>query len=411
MSKSVEQLEKELRDFLKKQKEKKVSALPKKEFLSKRKEVKESKREVKVKVKNFYLYVLREIANGLSLKQICKKYSISKQNLNWYVKYLKSRGFIIKVGYGIWEITQKGKDHLFKYDERSSMRKAVLQRSIASPKLNDIYVHSLRVKFPKISDNSRKGFWVDQSDLTYSIKTYHYHNQFTLEKTSKSIIVLLAFNVSGDKPNDFENKFNKELAERLNLAVGYMEENNIEVDRTTKRDIMVEYAIHDPLMRELRNMGFKLGEFLDLQRIREQIFSGGLKQDAYAKIDSTPQTFTRETNDRAYVKKVLSMPEVIDSLDKRLVPTLDKLTEQIELHLEVQNETKEVLKKMGKYFDREDDVDTVYKSMDKPTETDFEVRCPNSSCRKLIPKKAIQRRNNHCPACGMDLSLFPDLIK
>lgn len=60
--------------------------------------------------KNFYLRVLSELKIDTNLTRIRKKLSISKENLNYYLRKLKERGFILKKGTGWYELTKKSEN-------------------------------------------------------------------------------------------------------------------------------------------------------------------------------------------------------------------------------------------------------------------------------------------------------------
>ncbi len=59
--------------------------------------------------RNFYLPILGELKKSTNLKDIQEELSISKQNLNYYLRELKKKGFIYGKGNGWWELTEKGK--------------------------------------------------------------------------------------------------------------------------------------------------------------------------------------------------------------------------------------------------------------------------------------------------------------
>ena len=54
--------------------------------------------------KSFYLTIYEQIKEGIRPSEICKKFNISKQKLNYYLSSLKRAEFIKKIGYGVWEI-------------------------------------------------------------------------------------------------------------------------------------------------------------------------------------------------------------------------------------------------------------------------------------------------------------------
>lgn len=56
------------------------------------------------KSKSFYLTIYDQIKEGNRPSEICKKFAISKQKLNYYLSSLKRSGCIKKIGYGVWEV-------------------------------------------------------------------------------------------------------------------------------------------------------------------------------------------------------------------------------------------------------------------------------------------------------------------
>lgn len=60
--------------------------------------------------KNFYLPILGCLKESTNLSKITKQLSISKQQLNYYLRELKKKGFIYNKGKGWWELTEKGKN-------------------------------------------------------------------------------------------------------------------------------------------------------------------------------------------------------------------------------------------------------------------------------------------------------------
>ena len=64
---------------------------------------------------NFYTPILNLLKTTTNLTKISNKLSISKQNLNYYLKKLKNMGYVIKKDRGWYELTEKSKNST-KYD-------------------------------------------------------------------------------------------------------------------------------------------------------------------------------------------------------------------------------------------------------------------------------------------------------
>ncbi len=67
------------------------------------------------KKNNFYLPILNELKARTNLSEIQKKLSISKQQLNYYIRQLKKFGLIMQKGRGYYEVVKGVKDQLM-YD-------------------------------------------------------------------------------------------------------------------------------------------------------------------------------------------------------------------------------------------------------------------------------------------------------
>lgn len=70
------------------------------------------KKEVKKRLnkKEFYTPILNLLKTTTNLTKISKQLSISKQNLNYYLRNLNKKGYIIKKDKGWWELTEKSKN-------------------------------------------------------------------------------------------------------------------------------------------------------------------------------------------------------------------------------------------------------------------------------------------------------------
>ncbi len=66
--------------------------------------------------KNFYLPVIGILKKTTNLSEICKELSISKQQLNFYLRELQKNGYIFKKGRGWYELTEKSKN-MTNYDK------------------------------------------------------------------------------------------------------------------------------------------------------------------------------------------------------------------------------------------------------------------------------------------------------
>jgi len=61
--------------------------------------------------KAFLIDIINSINDDKNLTQFAHSKSISPQKLNYYIRYLKNQGIIKKIGYGVWELTETGKNY------------------------------------------------------------------------------------------------------------------------------------------------------------------------------------------------------------------------------------------------------------------------------------------------------------
>ena len=59
--------------------------------------------------KIFLLDIINAINKGKNIAQISKDFKVSKQKLQYYIRKLKNKGMIKKIGYGVWKTTKRSK--------------------------------------------------------------------------------------------------------------------------------------------------------------------------------------------------------------------------------------------------------------------------------------------------------------
>lgn len=80
--------------------------------------------------KNLYLTIYDLLKQGLRPSEICEELNIKKQNLQYYLTTLKCGGYIEKIGYGVWEITEK--------EVQKEVQKMTKDGITYSPKIKDL---------------------------------------------------------------------------------------------------------------------------------------------------------------------------------------------------------------------------------------------------------------------------------
>ncbi|RLG58993.1 hypothetical protein DRN87_06105 [Candidatus Geothermarchaeota archaeon] len=135
----------------------------------------------------------------------------------------------------------------------------------------------------------------------------------------------------------------------LYKAISYLYNIGIVVDLDSIKQVNQEYAFnHGYLDDVLRGRPKKAR--VELDRDARGLFNK-LDQKAKAWIDRSYGDLEIETNDLEYARRLLLMPEIIYNLDKKLAPILEELSNQIRLHLEVEERTLSTLEKLSRYIE------------------------------------------------------------
>jgi predicted transcriptional regulator len=285
-------------------------------------------KKYKVSKFNFYFIILNEIKQNNRLPD-----SIYKQKRNWYVSWLKRKGFVKKVGYGSWQITDAG----LKFLEEVKESKERVKQPISLDFVMRIKLPILKeLENPFEPDIERKARGWIRKYKWYNVPFYNYN--LTFEKTPKSMIVHV-HHMEISNPGDIDVitrhvlRFVKEYFATKRIML---------LDDLNASVIFIKGGIYDKNLKELIPPG-QYPEFY-LGRKRAKILEHDPDQEAKVWMDSTPFDWTVHSNDKTYVERYIKMPEVVDSLDKKLIPAIEKLTEQINLHLDVQRATQETMK-------------------------------------------------------------------
>ena len=381
-----------------------------KKWLSEKKEkriVQDSSKIVQKDSSNLNYYVLKIIAEDQKLDRIFKEKNWSKSRLSYYLKPLKEAGLILMVGKGTWELTQKGSLYLHKFDKDFSIRKTPLHRFVSSGTsegLLDVHVHNLRVKFDLIKDDSKSEFWNKMTELAYSRKYYHYDTDFTIEKTSKSVLVLIDIKLSIDDPKLLDDKFIAGIYDKINKAVSLIEGNGIEIDRSKPMDSYVEFAYQTPMTRAYsRLLKLESSPIIYLGRLREKIFKEGSEQEAKAWISmSHPESW--QSTDYLLGERLLKMPDNIQETVRLLqgsLSTQQALANQQLLNISNQRSMIDLLSKMEKSLTEIRREFTVERVLKKPSEDSEILECP--ICHASFSKKLLLFLQLLCPSCHSNL--------
>jgi len=266
-------------------------------------ENKEVKKEVKL---DLYLYTLSYIKRFKSVRGIYqdKSKGITKQRLNYYLQKLKHRNLIKKIGYGVWDITEVGRQEVKKF-------------SLGMKKPIDI--HALAIEVPILKDN--KNFqWDEEIKKRNWIAKYKYNVgkiRLTLEKTTKNIIIYV------------HSRRLRNLTDATGLTIKaliytnhYLRENGFKIDLFSPKINNNHLAIKDEEIE--KNVPKQLSMRLSLNRKAKKVFKGDKDRVARVWTDTSPFRGI-ETNDFEYAENYLRMPERLKNVELGLIRFSDSL--------------------------------------------------------------------------------------
>jgi len=246
------------------------------------------------------LDIMHRVGKHQSSFEIQKRYGWSKQRFFYWMKKLKNLGFINEVSkqFGIYELSQDGKNFYIRY--------------VSSLQPNGIRLHNVSYSYPIISSATLEveKEW-ELRGLNYQLER---RSNCTIVSNGRSIIVNVsslfgkdAFQLLADSQQIAENVINS-LRNR-----GWQ----IDPGKLCRKP---EFAIIDPIAQ-------KIGEQLQLST-------------SEGKIDKSMGVGEIEFFSPAMAQAYIEMPKHI--IEQTLI--MDKLAEQIKLHLEVMQEMKETMK-------------------------------------------------------------------
>jgi len=142
--------------------------------------------------KNFYLTVYDQIKEEIRPSEICKKFNISKQKLNYYLSTLKRSGRIKKIGYGVWEICEE-------FDEKKvkeTIRLTKYQPANIKPDFVRGHAFQFKLKIPKLRNWDKREEILEKKNIKFKRLTHLLGNgqEIMLKDkkiwlTNKSIII------------------------------------------------------------------------------------------------------------------------------------------------------------------------------------------------------------------------------
>lgn len=290
--------------------------------------------------------ILLKVRDGQYNSQIARQLGLKKQNIAYFLKKLEKNGYIqrkFRSNFVFYELTDKGKEFL----------KGQSQNFSLSSRKGHSRLHNLVISFPILEDNPDASFgkevslnnWVSK----YSVISFPIG--ITIQKTPRNVIAHFhQFETSKEMfLTDFYNWILKGV---YYLYYYLMREKRIKIDIFDGRVIRQHISNEEPDLNE--KIDQKMTTQIDLNRKAKSIFQ--TQENARAWIDRSYGNVEIETNDMLYEEKFLKMPELIYELSQNFAPAIEKLTQQINLHLEVMQQIKEAIGKLNEILDKRGEV-------------------------------------------------------
>lgn len=263
---------------------------------------------------DFYLTILTEITDLGRINHIPKKHSISKQNLNYYVSYLKNSGFIQKKGYGVWVITEKGKKQVKDFS---------LGKKVEKPVTN---LHALQINFPILQGKIYDKDWQIINKLKNWIPKYKKLDNLqglTMRNNNNKSLTVMAKSRDISNLDEVDN-----LAFKIKAFVyEFFKNQGVILDVFNCKTKSMHLETEDKQAKGIIRKGEKF--VLNLKKKSEKIFPKD-DIDAKAWLDSSPYPFSAGTNDKEWKREYLGMPFRIKNMFEILEGTLKTLKLQTE---------------------------------------------------------------------------------
>jgi len=296
------------------------------------------------------LKILYYIKKGLYGNQIARKLNISKQLVNYHLKYLESKGYIkseYRTSFKAYSITDSGLKYLESQKSKLRSKKISLGMNDKAQAKKPVSLHNFVVKYPILREQNIPFNWDKEVSLNGWIQKFYkldkYPIEITIKKTTKHIIAYFK-QLETNKDMFFTDFMNYALKGAYYVYYFLMKEAGIEIDIFNGEVISQHIAnIEEDLNDKVDHKAtFKVM----LNRKSKSIYNTNI--DASAWIDRSYGDVEIETNDLLYEEKLLLMPERVDRLYNEFLPAIERLTAQINLHLEVQREMLRTLKMIQK---------------------------------------------------------------
>lgn len=297
--------------------------------------------------------VLSAIEGGITtiphLTKILKKH---RSTIHETVQKCNRMGLIEKIGKKplVLNLTGKGKMYLMRIEKNMNVGFSSL-----GVRKKKIRVHRLSIKFNLLCDEKENVSWdkvIKVKNWSKKFKKIVFRDfNFTIEKTSKSIILYL--NVELDKSLSFNSELIKFILRSVRFADYYLSKRGVRFDDLSG-EVLHQHLASDELSNEL--VDSKSTVEIDLNRRAESVFPTKMSGKAWLDYSKSKDKsiLDIESNDLTYNEKLILVPEKVHSIElsqRSVVGMLDNLkvyNENILLHMSVMKDIKAGIKDLTK---------------------------------------------------------------
>ena len=293
-----------------------------------------SKNPLKISKSHFYFSVLSAIKQHNDIRRLVNT-KFSKQRLNYYIQNLKKQGYIKKLGYGTWQITELGNAFLSQLTIELARSKSF---SLDTTLTTHIDLHALTLLQPIINKQDIESIDFSDFSLNDGLRNWKEYTKRILSPLGLTVTVKtkqVAINVFSRRLSNLNDIY--PLIFKAGILVHeYLKLKGIKTDIMETRCVQQHISIRNQDLEQVFSKGFTLE--IDLGREQEKLIDKDIPKEAKAWTDNSPFRGV-ETNDVGYARKYLMMPEIIENLSinfNKLFEGLKDYNENLKLHLDVQ---------------------------------------------------------------------------
>jgi DNA-binding transcriptional ArsR family regulator len=280
------------------------------------------------KKKSTRLLVLEGIRKGMYARQIAKDLGISEQRVGYHIRRLRQQGYVkrsCRTSYAENELTPQGRRYEYELREPSLPVRAAFKDSVC--------IHNLSLKFPILQDNPHAKFErsVQLNNWVKQYTTRDFPIGATFERTTKSIIA--DFKRFTTSLSMYDQEFLIWVSKGiLWLNACMWNEYRIKIDAFNYEVLRRHLATDAPGYEDA--VPSRVTAEVRFPR-KATCLKKEMRQQAKAYIDRSLGKLEIETNDDTYEVNLIKMPERVAHIDAALVPVVDRLSNELRLHLEV----------------------------------------------------------------------------